>query len=73
MTIELFMKRLLLMLMILPLPLFASSDYWETCYKAAFDADVYRIKVPQGWIVHIVNERSSSFYVPDNDHRWVCK
>ncbi len=72
-----FMKKWLIILLMLPTLCFASkpNSPWEEI-QGPSNEPLYRMSVPHGWIVHT---RSSTFYgysptsifVPDENHEWV--
>lgn len=66
------MKKLILALLMLPSLCFAANP-WEVCQSGLY-SQLYRIRVPQGWLVlHEEQHRENNLvYVPDETHEWRC-
>ncbi len=64
------MKKLICILMMMPSLCWAVQ--WETCIRTGFgERDVYRIKVPHGWIITLDGYANVAYY-PDENNEWRC-
>ena len=64
------MKKLLLALLLFPSLSWAS--FWFQCTHTPLgQPDVYRMRVPHGWLVHISGNDNVA-YVPDEKIEWMC-
>lgn len=63
------MKKLFLVLMLIPIICFAKPE-WQKVISCTFGINLYRLKVPHGWLVHNgVSDAGITFY-PDENHDW---
>lgn len=63
------MKKLLLILMLVPVICFAKPE-WEHVLGGWNELSLDRLKVPHGWIVSTGSAHGGIFFYPDENHEW---